>query len=180
MRDLQNENDYFDELGIKSGYDRNEQTLNSIFSSSDTVSECVNTITRLYNQFYNENYITENEVEELQKCIQILEKNNATDGYAYNTGIKLLKQLGLDNDNSEFSLRIREDGPRVTTYTTITGDTKDELFDKVYVYFKSHQYGTLVERYIDNPNDAEEYREWLENQDFDELWYKHASGRDFD
>ena len=33
--------------------------------------------------------------------------------------------------------KIKEVG-RVTTYTTIKGKTKEELFDNIYQYFKSH------------------------------------------
>ena len=42
--------------------------------------------------------------------------------------------------------KIKEVG-RITTYTTIKGKTKEELFDNIYQYFKSNQYCWQVDRF---------------------------------
>lgn len=75
--------------------------------------------------------------------------------------------------------RIKEQGEHETTYTTLRAETKEELFDKIYVYFKSNKYCWQVDRFIEDTELANEYREW-ESKNFDSLWYKHATARDFD
>lgn len=77
-----------------------------------------------------------------------------------------------------FEAKIKEVG-RVTTYTTLSAETKEDLFDKIYSYFKSNQYCWQVERSLEDKELAKEYHEW-EKQNFNKLWWKHATGRDFD
>lgn len=77
-----------------------------------------------------------------------------------------------------FETRIKEVG-RITTYTTLSAETKEDLFDKIYRYFKSNQYCWQVERSLEDKELANEYHEW-EIQNSDKLWWKHATGRDFD
>lgn len=88
----------------------------------------------------------------------------------YNIGIKGVKE--------EMEVKIKEVG-RTVTYVTIKGKTKAECFDNIYAYFKSNQYCWQVERKIEDLEIAEEYRVWVKNQG-DSLWWKHASGSDFD
>lgn len=78
----------------------------------------------------------------------------------------------------ELSTRIKEIG-RGITYTTVKGKTKEELFDNIYMYFKSNQYCWQVERRMEDRVLAEEYGEWV-HRNSEQLWWKHASGRDFD
>mgnify|MGYP004503099659 CR=1 FL=1 len=75
--------------------------------------------------------------------------------------------------------RIKEIGEYATTYTILRAETKEELFDKIYVYFKSNQYCWQVSRRMEDTALAKEYNEW-ELKNFNSLWFKHATGRDFD
>lgn len=68
---------------------------------------------------------------------------------------------------------------RGTTYTTLTGETLEELFDNIYMYFKSNQYCWQVDRTFVNKEMEENYNNWVKHHS-QELWWKHASGRDFD
>lgn len=68
---------------------------------------------------------------------------------------------------------------RTTTYAKITGASRDECYDKVYCYFKSNQYCWQVSRSFVDPKVGEDYHAWVKEQG-DKLWWKHASGRDFD
>lgn len=74
--------------------------------------------------------------------------------------------------------KIKEVG-RITTYTTIKGKTKEELFDNIYQYFKSNQYCWQVDRTFEDKDLEKEYRKWS-SKNSEKLWWKHATGRDFD
>jgi hypothetical protein len=74
--------------------------------------------------------------------------------------------------------KIKEVG-RITTYTTIKGKTKEELFDNIYQYFKSNQYCWQVDRTFEDKTLEKEYRDWS-SKNSKKLWWKHATGRDFD
>lgn len=74
--------------------------------------------------------------------------------------------------------KIKEVG-RITTYTTIKGKTKEELFDNIYQYFKSNQYCWQVDRTFEDKTLEKEYRDWS-SKNSEKLWCKHATGRDFD
>ena len=60
-----------------------------------------------------------------------------------------------------------------------TGKQKSELFDNIYMYFKSNQYCWQVNRSFEDKELEKEYREWT-TKNSEKLWWKHASGRDFD
>jgi hypothetical protein len=77
-----------------------------------------------------------------------------------------------------FTARIKEVG-RVTTYVELKGETKEELFDAIYSFFKSCQYCWQVDRSIEDEYLKKEYYEW-KKQNSEKLWWKYASGRDFD
>lgn len=77
-----------------------------------------------------------------------------------------------------FETKIKEVG-RITTYTTIKGKTKEELFDNIYQYFKSNQYCWQVDRTFEDKVLEKEYRDWS-SKNSEKLWWKHATGRDFD
>ena len=81
----------------------------------------------------------------------------------------------------EYAVRIKEVNYNsgYTSYTSIIGKTKEEMFDGIYSYFKSYQYCNNAERTIEDENIAKEYHEW-EHKNWESLWWKHASGRDFD
>ena len=74
--------------------------------------------------------------------------------------------------------RIKEKG-KTTTYVTVKGATKEELFYRIYEFFKSHQYCYLVEYSLEDERLQKEYSEWrVKNSD--RLFRKFASGRDYD
>lgn len=77
-----------------------------------------------------------------------------------------------------YTTRIKEVG-NVITYAELKGNTKEELFDNIYCYFKSNQYCWQVDRTMEDKELEIEYREWVKTNS-DKLWWKHASGRDFD
>ncbi len=80
--------------------------------------------------------------------------------------------------NEIYETKIKEIGS-VITYTTIKGRTKEELFDNIYMYFKSNQYCWQVKRRFEDEKIKEEYGLWIKNNS-EKLFWKHASGRDFD
>ena len=45
----------------------------------------------------------------------------------------------MNNENG-YETKIKEVSERAITYTTIKGATKVELFDNIYMYFKSNRY----------------------------------------
>ena len=86
--------------------------------------------------------------------------------------------MGAIIENEGYSTSIKETG-RVVTYATITGGSKEELFDNIYMYFKSNQYCWQVDRSFEDKVLEKEYYEW-KSKNSEKLWWKHASGRDFD
>lgn len=86
--------------------------------------------------------------------------------------------MKIMNNENGYETKIKEVGS-VITYTTITGNTKAEMFDRIYQYFKSNQYCWQVTRSFVDKNIEKEYREWS-TKNSEKLWWKHASGRDFD
>jgi len=79
----------------------------------------------------------------------------------------------------ELSTRIKEAGDYAVDYITIKGKTKEELFDNIYKYFKSNQYCCQTTRKLEDKELAKEYYEWR-SKNSESLYWKHASGRDFD
>lgn len=75
--------------------------------------------------------------------------------------------------------RIEERGERITTYATLKAETNIKLFEEIYVYFNSYKYCWEVDRFMENKELEKEYLEW-KSKNFHSLWYKHASGMDFD
>lgn len=74
--------------------------------------------------------------------------------------------------------RIKQKG-KTTTYITIKGSTKEELFYHIYEFFKSHQYCYTVDYSLEDKKLQKEYSEWrIKNSD--RLFRKFASGRDYD
>ena len=84
----------------------------------------------------------------------------------------------MNNENG-YETKIKEVSERAITYTTIKGATKAELLDNIYMYFKSNQYCWQVNRRFEDKELEKEYREWT-TKNSEKLWWKHASGRDFD
>ena len=84
----------------------------------------------------------------------------------------------MNNENG-YETKIKEVSEKAITYTTIKGATKAELFDNIYVYFKSNQYCWQVNRSFEDKELEKEYGEWVK-ENSEKLWWKHASGRDFD
>lgn len=78
-----------------------------------------------------------------------------------------------------FETKIKIIGPNATTYKTITGNTKDELFNNIYSFFKSYQYCWQLDISLMDEKIEKEYYSWRDKNS-DELWYKHATGRDYD
>lgn len=76
-------------------------------------------------------------------------------------------------------VKIKEVGPNITTYKTITGNTKEELFNNIYQFFKSYQYCWQVDRSIDDKTISDEYYKWKDSNN-EKLWYKYATTRDYD
>lgn len=74
--------------------------------------------------------------------------------------------------------RIEEKG-RITTYVTLKGSTKEELFEHIYEFFKSHQYCWSVDYSLEDKKLEKEYLEWRAKNS-DRLFRKFASGRDYD
>jgi hypothetical protein len=66
-----------------------------------------------------------------------------------------------------------------TTYSEIRGRDKEELFDNIYMYFKSNQYCWQVDREFVDKDIEKEYKAWA-SKNSENLWWKHATGRDFD
>ena len=84
----------------------------------------------------------------------------------------------MNNENG-YETKIKEVSERAITYTIIKGATKEELFDNIYMYFKSNQYCWQINRRFEDKELEKEYGEWtIKNSE--KLWWKHASGRDFD
>jgi hypothetical protein len=77
-----------------------------------------------------------------------------------------------------FEAKIKEQGNGVT-YQEFKAETKEELFDMLYQYFKSNQYCWQVIRTFEDKNLMKEYYEYVSKHS-EELWWKHATGRDFD
>ena len=74
--------------------------------------------------------------------------------------------------------RIKQKG-KTTTYVTVKGATKEELFYRIYEFFKSHQYCYTVDYSLEDKKLQKEYSEWrIKNSD--RLFRKFASGRDYD
>ena len=74
--------------------------------------------------------------------------------------------------------RIKQKG-KTTTYITVKGATKEELFYRIYEFFKSHQYCYTVDYSLEDKKLQKEYSEWrIKNSD--RLFRKFASGRDYD
>ena len=84
----------------------------------------------------------------------------------------------LNNENG-YEAKIRESGNNIIEHITIKGLSKEELFDNIYMYFKSNQYCWHVNRSFEDKNLEKEYRGWA-SKNSEKLWWKHASGRDFD
>ena len=84
----------------------------------------------------------------------------------------------LNNENG-YETKIKESSRNIITYATIKGLSKEELFDNIYMYFKSNQYCWQVNRSFEDKNLEKEYRGWA-SKNSEKLWWKYASGRDFD
>ena len=56
------------------------------------------------------------------------------------------------NDENGYETKIKEVSERAITYTIIKGATKVELFDNIYMYFKSNQYCWQVNRSFEDKN----------------------------
>lgn len=84
----------------------------------------------------------------------------------------------LNNENG-YETKIKESSRNAITYAIIKGLSKEELFDNIYMYFKSNQYCWQVNRSFEDKNLEKEYRGWA-SKNSEKLWWKHASGRDFD
>ena len=82
----------------------------------------------------------------------------------------------MNNENG-YETKIKEVSERAITYTTIKGATKVELFDNIYMYFKSNRYCWQVNRRFEDKELEKEYGEWV-IKNSEKLWCKHA--RDFD
>ena len=67
----------------------------------------------------------------------------------------------------------------VVSYTTIRGETETELFENIYLYFKSNQYCWQVNREFEDKELEAKYGNWISGYG-EKMWWKHASGRDFD
>lgn len=79
---------------------------------------------------------------------------------------------------SKYETRIKQKG-KTTTYITVKGATKEELFYRIYEFFKSHQYCYTVDYSLEDKKLQKEYSEWrIKNSD--RLFRKFASGRDYD
>jgi len=74
--------------------------------------------------------------------------------------------------------RIKETGD-VVSYTTIRGETETELFENIYTYFKSNQYCWQVKRVFEDKELEARYGNWIKYHS-EKMWWKHATGRDFD
>lgn len=74
--------------------------------------------------------------------------------------------------------RIKEIG-NVVSYTTIRGETEPELFENIYTYFKSNQYCWQVKRVFEDKELKARYENWIKCYS-EKMWWKHATGRDFD
>lgn len=201
---------WYKEDDVMSGYKRNADSINAIFDKKDsksikssrrlikseTVEEAImeaeSDIIMVSDYYDRDGYINEYDTMLLRNAIETLEEYGRTTDDMYRLGKSLLNNSEDYSSNKEhveetmknkytvpFSVRIKEVGPRVTTYTTITGDTKDECYDKVYQYFKSNQYSWQVDRTIENDEIKKDYSDWVSKQG-DKLWWKHATGRDFD
>lgn len=60
-------------------------------------------------------------------------------------------------------------------YFKIEAETKEKLFEKIYLYFKSEQY-SLVRRKITDKELEKEYLDYVSNHS---LWHKYASENDY-
>ena len=66
----------------------------------------------------------------------------------------------MNNENG-YETKIKEVSEKAITYTIIKGATKAELFDNIYMYFKSNQYCWQVNRSFEDKELEKEYGEWV-------------------
>ena len=73
--------------------------------------------------------------------------------------------------------RIKVCGEHLVEYYPLKAETKEELFMKLYKYFKSERYCTTVKRFEDKELEKD-YCEWLD-KNFQTIWRANASENDY-
>lgn len=73
--------------------------------------------------------------------------------------------------------KIKVCGEHLIEYYPFKAETKEELFMKLYKYFKSEQYSLNIKRFEDKVLEKE-YNEWLD-KNFQNIWNANANENDY-